>query len=150
MSFGSIGTFYSRSIKQSLVTTSSTHAEARALYQLILEVIFVVNLCTELGRPVSLPAVIFEDNQPVIDVSTGELRRAKNVKHFVMLVNFIREQVESGLVSLAKVDTLDNVADILTKIVSGSAFSEKAEQLLGMLSLHHTLLEAKSNVPLIE
>ena len=140
MSFGDIGTFYSRSMKQTLVSTSSTHAEARALYQLILEIIYVVNLCEELGRPIQLPAVIFEDNQPVIDLSTGDARRAKHSKHFVMLVNFIREQVEAGLVSLTKVNTLDNVADILTKIVTGSAFSEKAEQLLGMLGLHHTLL----------
>jgi hypothetical protein len=140
MSFGEIGTFYSRSTKQGLVTTSSTHAEARALYQLILDVIYVVNLCNELGRPVSLPAVIFEDNQPVIDISTGFTRRAKHSKHFVMLINFIREQVETGLISLAKVDTLDNIADILTKIVMGSAYSEKAEQLLGTLRLHPSLL----------
>ena len=103
----------------------------------------MVNLCTELGRPVSLPAVIFEDNQPVIDVSTSSTRRAKNSKHFVMLINFIREQVETGLITLAKVDTLENVADILTKIVTGTAFTEKAEQLLGMLRLHHTLLNGK-------
>jgi hypothetical protein len=99
-----------------------------------------VNLCNELGRPVSLPAVIFEDNQPVIDISTGFTRRAKHSKHFVMLINFIREQVETGLISLAKVDTLDNIADILTKIVMGSAYSEKAEQLLGTLRLHPSLL----------
>jgi len=101
-------------------------------------------------RPIDLPAVIFEDNQPVIDLCSGNTRRAKNSKHFVMLVDFIREQVETGLVSLAKIDTLDNVADILTKIVTGSAFSEKAEQLLGMLRLNHTLLEEKCAVQLIE
>ena len=80
---------------------------------------------------------------PVIDVSTSSTRRAKNSKHFVMLINFIREQVETGLITLAKVDTLENVADILTKIVTGTAFTEKAEQLLGMLRLHHTLLNGK-------
>jgi hypothetical protein len=49
-----------------------------------------------------------------------------------MLVNFIREQVTNGLISLRKVATEDNVADILTKILKGYMFSEKAEQLLGL------------------
>ena len=45
LSFGTIGTFYSKSSKQTLVTTSSTHAEMRALYQLILDIIFLIHLC---------------------------------------------------------------------------------------------------------
>ena len=49
-----------------------------------------------------------------------------------MLINFIREQVQNGLIELQKVPTEDNLADILTKIITGSQFTEKAEQLLGL------------------
>ena len=48
-----------------------------------------------------------------------------------MLINFIREQVQNGLIELQKVPTEDNLANILTKIITGSQFTEKAEQLLG-------------------
>jgi hypothetical protein len=132
LSFGTIGTFYSKSTKQTVVTTSSTHAEARALYQAVLDIIYVIHLCEELGRPVTLPAIVMEDNQPVIDLTSDISSRSKKCKHFLMLVNFIREQVTNGLISLRKVATEDNVADILTKILKGYMFSKKAEQLLGL------------------
>lgn len=105
----------------------------RALYQLILEIIYVINLCEEMGRPLSLPAIIMEDNQPVIDLVTHDVsKNSKKCKHFLMLVNYVREQVQSGLIALSKVASEDNLADILTKILAGSEFVEKAEQLLGM------------------
>jgi hypothetical protein len=132
LSFGTIGTFYSRSQKQSLVTTSSTHAETRALYQLVLDIIYVIHLCEELGRPITLPAIVMEDNQPVIDLTKDFITHSKKCKHFNMLVNYIREQVAAGLISIHKVPTEDNVADILTKILRGEAYTEKAEQLLGI------------------
>ena len=104
----------------------------RALYQLVLEIVYVVTLCEEMGRPISLPAIVMEDNQPVIDLTKDFSKRSKKCKHFLMLVNYIREQVMTGLISISKVNTEDNLADILTKIVTGSQFIEKAEQLLGM------------------
>ena len=103
----------------------------RALYQLILEIIYVINLCEELHRPITLPAIILEDNQPVIDLTADLSSRSKKCKHFLMLVNFVREQVHNGLVRLQKVPTKDNLADILTKIMTGQQFIEKAEDLLG-------------------
>lgn len=132
LSFGEIGIFYAKSIKQKLVTTSSTHAEMRALYQLILEIIYVIHLCEELGRPISLPAIVMEDNQPVIDLTKDLSKRSKKCKHFLMLINFVREQVAAGLIAIQKVPTQDNLADILTKILTGNPFTQKAEQLLGM------------------
>jgi hypothetical protein len=105
MSFGEIGTFYSKSGKQTLVTTSSTHAEMRALYSLVVDLIFVVYLCEELGRPLKLPCVVLEDNQPVIDVTSELAGRAKRCKHSLMLLNFVKEHVEQGLIAIEKVDT---------------------------------------------
>jgi hypothetical protein len=57
--------------------------------------------------------------------------RVKRCKHFLMLVNFVKEQVESGLIQLEKVDTKLNVADLLTKIVTGREFGVKAALLRG-------------------
>jgi hypothetical protein len=134
MSFGNIGTFYVKSSKQQLMATSSTHAEVRALFQLIIDIIFVVNLCDELQRHINLPAIVLEDNQPAIDLSSSLTARVKKSKHFLMLVNFIREQVADGLIELRKVPTEDNHADVLTKALFGSAFEEKAKYLLGIES----------------
>ncbi len=69
LSFGKFGSFYSKSSKQKLVATSSTHAEIRALYTIVLDIIFTIHLCAEVGHPINLPAIIFEDNQPVLDLT---------------------------------------------------------------------------------
>jgi hypothetical protein len=130
ISFSDVGFFYSKSKKQHLVATSSTHAEVRALHTLLIDLIFVINLCRELGRPVQLPAVILEDNRPAIELTRDINSRTKRCKHFLMLINFIREHVESGLIALEKVDTKDNVADMLTKILVGLEFHDKAAALL--------------------
>jgi hypothetical protein len=90
------------------VATSSTHAEVRALYQLIVDIIYVVNPCDELHRPVQLPAIVMVDNQPAIDLTTSLTGRIKKCKHFLMLISFIREQVAEGLISIQKVPTEDN------------------------------------------
>jgi KUP system potassium uptake protein len=126
------GTFYSKSSKQTLVTTSSTHAEMRAMFSLIVDIVYVVHLCAEIGRPVKLPAIVMEDNQPVIDVTSDVSSRTKRCKHFLMLVNYVREQVVTGLIQIRKVATVENLADVLTKIVTGGEFQTKAGLLLGL------------------
>ena len=88
---------------------------------------FVVNLCDELQRSIKLPAVVPEDNQPAIDLSQSLSGRVNKCKHFLMLVNYIREQVAAGLIEISKVPTEDNGADLLTKGLTGQSFLQKAD-----------------------
>jgi hypothetical protein len=105
----------------------------RALYSLIVEIIYVITLCEDLGRPITLPTIILEDNQPVIDLASDITARIKKSKHFLVLVDYVKEQVEAGIIELNKVHTSLNRADILTKIVTGNEFRKKA---LGILGSH--------------
>ena len=132
MSFGTIGTFYSKSMKQQIVATSSTHSEMRALYVLIAEIIYVIHICNELDRPVSLPAIIMEDNSAVVALSEPTSSRVKKSKHFLMLIAYVREQVKEGIVTIRKVGTTENLADIFTKIVTGQPFRDIAAAILGI------------------
>lgn len=132
LSFGDSGSFFAKSCKQSLVTTSSTHAEIKALYQLVVDIIFIVNLCDEIGRPLELPAIIFEDNSPAVQLSGDISAKVKKSKHFLMLVNFIRQNVIMGLLDIRKIDSSDNTADVLTKPLDWKQFAPKAAKLLGI------------------
>jgi hypothetical protein len=58
------GTFYNRSAKQTLVSTSSIHAKLRALYTLVKDILFNIYICSEVNIPLS---VIMEDNSAVCD-----------------------------------------------------------------------------------
>ncbi len=130
---GDLGAFYSKSTKQQLVATSSTHAEVKSLYQLVVDLIFIINLCDEIERSINLPVVIFEDNNPTVQLSGSLSSRVKRSKHFLMLVNFIRQYVTLGLIEVQKVASEDNIADVLTKPLAWKDFSRKARRLLGLL-----------------
>jgi hypothetical protein len=131
LSFGEIGTFYAKSIKQPLVATSSSHAEMRALYTAIQDIIFVINLCKNMKINLKIPAIIFEDNQPVIQLAMTTSTGIKKCRHFQMLIAFIKEKVDEGLVTIKKIDTSKNPADILSKVeISGSNYLEKVKSLL--------------------
>ena len=80
-----LGSFYSKSVKQAFTATSSTHVD----------LIYIINLCYELDRPIDLPTIIFEDNSPAVQLTENISAEAKKSKHFGMLVNFIKEQVLS-------------------------------------------------------
>ena len=113
------------------MSTSSTQSEIRALQSLVVDIIFIVELCKELARPIKLPVIVFEDNGAVIALSREMTSRAKRWKHFLMIINWIREQVESGLISLEQIPDEENVADMLTKIITARPFRTKAARLLG-------------------
>ena len=110
---GDIGTFYSKSVKQQLVVTTSTHAEVKALYQAIVDLIYIINLCVEIGRAVDLPVIIFEDNNPTVQLSRSLSARVKRSKYFLLLVHN-RQNVVPGLIEMHKVASEYNLADVST------------------------------------
>ena len=132
LALGDLSSFYSKSSKQQLVATSSTHAEVKALYQLTADILFLINLSDEIQRPIDLPAIIMEDNNPAVQLSSSLSSRIKRSKHFLMLINFIRHQVLMGLIAVNKVDSSDNIADVLTKALPWKEFAPKAARLLGI------------------
>ncbi len=109
------GTFYNRSAKQTLVSTSSTHAEMRALlYTLVKDILFIVYICS-VNIPLLLPAVIIEDNSAVVTISNEESAYLKKCKHFIMFVDYyVRKQLELGLIEVLKIKGELNNADLHT------------------------------------
>ena len=49
-----------------------------------------------------------------------------------MLISFLKEQLALGYISLQKIDSARNYADILTKIVTGVEFERKVLWILGI------------------
>ena len=99
---------------------------------MVVDLIYIINLCDEIGRDIELPVVIFEDNNPTAQLSGSLSSRVKRSKHFLMLVNFIRQNVVLGLIEVQKVASADNVADVLTKALPWRDFYPKACKLLGI------------------
>jgi len=124
--------FHSKSQKQKLIATSSTHAEIRALYQLTTTLIFIYNLFREIEREIELPILVYEDNQATIHLTQNIPSAAAKSKHFLMLSNFIRQQVQIGLISLEKIASNKNIANVLTKLITSPEFQASFNQIKGI------------------
>ncbi len=122
------GTFYNRSAKQTLVSTSSTHAEMRALYTLVKDILFIIYICSEVNISLLLPAVIMEDNSAAVTISNEESAYLKKCKHFIMVVNYVREQLELGLIQVLKIKGELNNANLHTKKLRDKSFAVKADK----------------------
>ena len=128
------GTFYNRSAKQSLVSTSSTHTEMRAIFTLVKDIMYVLSVClVELIINLVMPAIIMEDNSAVITVTSDESAyMMKKCKHFLMLINYIREQVDLGIIKILKIPGTQNMSDVLTKPnFNEKDFKTKTDSILG-------------------
>ena len=129
MSFGDSPPFYGKSVKQPTVMSSTSGAEQRALFQLTQEIVFVVGMCEEIRHPIMLPVKVYEDNQSTLLLSTRLTGQLKKSRHFLMLVYYVKEQVERGVISI---ESEKNVADILTKGIFGRDFVYKRQKILGL------------------
>ena len=122
--YGAIGRFHNRSVKQIAVATSSTHAEARAIFTLAKELNFLIALCQELQIPLELIATIMEGNSAVMNMANNVSGYTKKCKHFLMVLNYIKEQITLEQIEARKIyGKLINNADMHTKSLRSPEFS---------------------------
>ena len=94
--------------------------------------IFVEGICDEIGRPINEPILALEDNAALITLMTQYTGISKRTKHFLMLLNWCREQIKSGLVSIEYVLSEEIIADIGTRALFGRDFRFKRQGLIGV------------------
>lgn len=108
-----------KSKKQSTVSLSTTEAELIALCEASVEACWLMKLLCDFNISIS-NTVIFEDNQSTMKVVKNPDQ--KRLKHIDVKFNFIKQKVEEGLITVKYVSTTDQIADILTKPLSGERF----------------------------
>ena len=115
---------------QKLCAQSSAESEIYAVTDSVKEAIHVKLLCEEAElRPPGIPLVIWEDNTACIHLGHG-LKGSKAAKHFEVRLRFLNEQVQSGAIEFAKIDTKDQLADGFTKALGGPLFKQFRDQIL--------------------
>ena len=86
LSYGYIGSLFSKTSMQQLISTSSKRSSCFANSYCWHH--FCCELCKELRRPIMLLAIIFEDNGAVIALSRELTPRAKRCKHYLMAISW--------------------------------------------------------------
>ena len=112
-----------KSGRQTIVTTSTTEAEYVTMCDGAKEAVWLRNLFTDMDCIPCEPTVLYEDNNSCIALTENPLHH-KRTKHIDVYYHYTRDMVENEVVVADKVDTTDQVADILTKPLGKVLFSK--------------------------
>ncbi|KAJ0536362.1 putative RNA-directed DNA polymerase [Helianthus annuus] len=122
-----------KSKKQSTVSRSTVEAEYRAMCSATCELVWIVNVLSELGVSYKLPIQVFCDSSAAISIAANPVFHERT-KHFEIDLYFLREKVSIGFIVTRKVDTEDQLADIFTKGLSITQHNMFCKQ-LGMIDV---------------
>ena len=124
------GMFLSRSLRDDHVSLSSAESELFAVKESIQDIVWARNLLEFLGFEQLLPTPIYEDNQAVLFL-TDIIKVHPRTRHINKILNFVREFISLNVISLIKVSSALNIADILTKYLEKGQFLFLRNLLLG-------------------
>ena len=115
---------------QKMVAQSSAESEVLAVVDSMKEALHLKLLSEECGiRQHGKPIRIWEDN--VAAILLGEkMKNSRQTKHFAVRLRFMYEHITEKTIQFWKVDTLDQLADGLTKALKGPAFEVWRSRLL--------------------
>ena len=123
------GTIYARSFRAKSVSHSACQSEIMALDEAIRQIIWLRGLLEELGFIQNEPTIIYTDSESArILIETMNI--GNNSAHLVMRLNFLHECVVNKIVSIKYINTNDQVADVLTKILPIHGHNKHTNRLL--------------------
>ncbi|KAH9763592.1 Integrase catalytic domain-containing protein [Citrus sinensis] len=105
---------------QHVVALSTTEAEYTAVTETAKEALWLRGLITKLGMKQEIVEVHC-DSSSAIYLSKNPAHHEKT-KHIDIKLQFIRNVISKGVISMVKVHTDDNPADMLTKVVTTARF----------------------------
>jgi hypothetical protein len=123
---------------QTEIALSSTESEYVSLSQSLREVFPLMRLVTELALAgfqlnTETPRIhckVFEDNSGALEMARTPKMRPRT-KHMNLKYHHFREAVETGLVSIHAINTLDQQADMLTKPLAFESFTKFRRLIMG-------------------
>jgi hypothetical protein len=128
------GAVYASSVRQKIVTTSSTEAELVAVSDGLGYAIWTRNFYISLGFYLP-PLTLFQDNKSTILLATNGRSAAGRTRHIDIRYFWIKDRVENGELVIEYLATEKMIADVLTKPLSIELFNTLSSKLLGSIVL---------------
>ena len=139
MSMGK-GSIYSTSVKQKLVTRSSTEAEVVGVHDVMPQLMWTGHFLLEQGFHVK-ETVLYQDNTSSILIEkNGRNSCSKRSRHMNIRYFFIKDQVDSKRVRIEHCPTTDMIADYFTKPLQGAPFRKLRDLIMNIdpSSMYHS------------
>ncbi|XP_058071232.1 uncharacterized mitochondrial protein AtMg00810-like [Magnolia sinica] len=118
--------------RQPTVSLSTTEAEYRAMAMAAQESTWLIHLMRDLHQLDDYPMILRRDNLSAFCLAENPVFHART-KYVEVHYHFVREKVLQEEIEMSHVKTDDQVADILTKGLSNTKFTEFKKQ-LGMMT----------------
>ncbi|WVZ96614.1 hypothetical protein U9M48_042230 [Paspalum notatum var. saurae] len=109
--------------RQPVVSRSSAEAEYRAVANGVAEASWLRQLLAELHSPLAKSTLVYCDNVSAVYLSTNPVQHQRT-KHVEIDLHFVRDRVAIDDVRILHVPTTSQFADIFTKGLPSSTFSE--------------------------
>jgi len=109
--------------RQNTVSRSSAEAEYRAVANAVAKATWIRQLLSELHTPLRKTTLVYCDNISSVYMSANPVQHQRT-KHIEIDLHFVRERVALGDVRVLHVPTTSQFADIFSKGLSSSVFTE--------------------------
>ena len=127
------GMYYVKSSKNhGTVPLSSCESELKGGVEMVKDAYAERGLYEELGFKQTNPIKIYEDNQPLINVTKDMSKSSKRMKHVQQQIEFVLQAVKNNVVVMTKIKGDQHCVDLLTKSnMSDTAHWKHTEAILG-------------------
>jgi hypothetical protein len=123
-----------RSKKQPIVSRSTAKAEYRAMSVSLCELLWLKNLLSELNLSTNSTMKLWYDNQSAINIANNPIQHDQT-KHVEIDCFFIKEKLDEGALKLNYVNSVEQVADCLTKLLGVKEFVSFCNK-MGMIDIY--------------
>ena len=128
------GSTQATSRKQDCTATSSTHAEIIAASANSNDVVWSRGYLSEIGLPQDDEPTIFNVDAANVITLVHNFIASKATRHITRRECVVREREADGTLTVTKVDTLDNLADLFTKALARDPFTKLKKQIMNVLA----------------
>ena len=118
---------------QDCITGSSSHAEVVAASTNSNDVMWASGFLGEIGLPQVDPVKLMVDAANVLTLAHN-LISSKLTRHITRRELVVRERDNTGVLTVTKCHTSDNLADLLTKALASEPFTKLARLVLNILA----------------
>ena len=116
-----------RSVKHTLVATSTNHSEIIALYEAARECVWLRRMIGHIQKScgmntVDAPTIIYEDNAAYVAQMHMGYVKSNHTKHIAPKFFYPHELQKSGEIKILQAKSCENLADLFTKSLPASSF----------------------------